>query len=361
MDHITKLLTVAIPTYNRSSSLRAMLDLLTEDIREFKNDVEIIISDNCSTDNTSQVIENWLSRQSCDISVTVIKQIKNIGVSKNIVSLIYNASADYFMFLGDDDRIDRRNFPDILDILRNHRPSAVIQGVWGGKLRSSSVGRINFNEAASLFYEYGNAWAGLVDRDAAIAAIESRALRDQIEKIVWPQTVFGYLAMLDLSSTRPIFVVNFEMGRPMGDALNITNKAYWMRSLADLLAAASIVQRYTRNTNLSKRFISFKSKGFTSHIKSIFWYSLVDSDQSSLQPIAQTLSSQFGWRGWIWSKILLLDRHPRALEFFSKIIFHLFWSKGGESLKSRMAEERNLRKIEISTKSASGKRFGDWF
>ena len=50
------LLTLAIPTYNRAESLRARLHEFVAQIeRVALTDVEIVVSDNCSTDSTPQV------------------------------------------------------------------------------------------------------------------------------------------------------------------------------------------------------------------------------------------------------------------------------------------------------------------
>ena len=48
------LLTIAIPTYNGSKTIRNMLDLL---LPQCNDQVELLISDNCSTDNTEVIID----------------------------------------------------------------------------------------------------------------------------------------------------------------------------------------------------------------------------------------------------------------------------------------------------------------
>ena len=48
-----KLLTIAIPTYNGSKTISDMLNIL---LPQVDDRVEIIISDNCSTDNTEDII-----------------------------------------------------------------------------------------------------------------------------------------------------------------------------------------------------------------------------------------------------------------------------------------------------------------
>ena len=54
---MNKLLTIAIPTYNRAALLDKQLAWLAIAIKGFESECEIIISDNCSTDNTPGVVK----------------------------------------------------------------------------------------------------------------------------------------------------------------------------------------------------------------------------------------------------------------------------------------------------------------
>jgi glycosyltransferase involved in cell wall biosynthesis len=55
---MNKLLTIAIPTFNRSELLNKQLAWLAEVVKRFESDCEICISNNCSTNNTHEVIKN---------------------------------------------------------------------------------------------------------------------------------------------------------------------------------------------------------------------------------------------------------------------------------------------------------------
>jgi len=358
---MTRLLTIGIPTYNRGRSLQKMLDCLSKQILSYEKNIEVLISDNCSTDITSEVISDWVACQCSDLLVKHVRQIENIGVSRNLVSLLYESTSDYFIFLGDDDKLDSDGFSKLISLLTEKRPVAVIQARWEGMLRSSRIGSIGFDDALSLFYEYGNAWAGVIDRDAAVRAIGSRTLRQEIELIVWPQTVFGYLAMFDLSPLRSIEAVDFEIGRPLTESLNLTNKTYWLRSLADLLRAAALIQRTTGNALIRRRFISLKSQGLAIHIKAIYWYTLIDCDRSSTAPIRNLLSREFGFRGRLCALLLSLDSSPVFLRLISSLVYRLVYARSGKTLASKITEARTKRRAEIASKDRSGKRLGDWF
>ena len=51
-----KKLTIIVPTYNRSKSLNALLQLLRDDTLNLINEIAVLVSDNASTDDTLSLI-----------------------------------------------------------------------------------------------------------------------------------------------------------------------------------------------------------------------------------------------------------------------------------------------------------------
>jgi len=52
-------LTIAIPTYNGARYIREALDSIISQLDDIDEEVEIVISDNASTDQTPEIIENY--------------------------------------------------------------------------------------------------------------------------------------------------------------------------------------------------------------------------------------------------------------------------------------------------------------
>jgi glycosyltransferase involved in cell wall biosynthesis len=98
---MTYLLTIAIPTYNRAIFLAKQLERLKNQIQNHGN-VEILICDNCSSDNTKLIAQSFKQFSS---NVTYIQQERNIGLDGNILSCYENAKGKYIWFLSDDDII----------------------------------------------------------------------------------------------------------------------------------------------------------------------------------------------------------------------------------------------------------------
>ena len=72
--------------------------------------LEIIVSDNCSTDNTSILVNSF-----SDNRLKYIKQTKNLGANGNFNFCLRETRGTYILFLCDDDLID----PDFISICIN--------------------------------------------------------------------------------------------------------------------------------------------------------------------------------------------------------------------------------------------------
>jgi glycosyltransferase involved in cell wall biosynthesis len=95
------LLTIAIPTYNRSAFLRQLLDSLAEQVRNDPR-VELVVSDNASTDETASLIEE---RQRLGVRLTYLRNAQNLGPDANFLQCFESASGKYVWIIGDDDLV----------------------------------------------------------------------------------------------------------------------------------------------------------------------------------------------------------------------------------------------------------------
>ncbi|MBL0302369.1 MAG: glycosyltransferase family 2 protein [Cytophagaceae bacterium] len=113
-NHI--LLSITIPTYNRAEILRKNLQQLFSQIDyEILNEVEIIVSDNCSTDNTEEII---LPFKNSNINFTYIKNHQNLGWGLNFFQCFNMAKGKYIIILSDDDLIFDGKLDFILKLIK---------------------------------------------------------------------------------------------------------------------------------------------------------------------------------------------------------------------------------------------------
>lgn len=99
-----KLLSIAIPTWNRAEILKNSLSRLLPQILECKEDIQFIISDNASDDNTIEIIKTLLN-QYPDIESTVFRQSENTGYYGNFKKCRELATGKYFWLLSDNEVI----------------------------------------------------------------------------------------------------------------------------------------------------------------------------------------------------------------------------------------------------------------
>lgn len=93
------LLTIAIPTYNRSTYLSQLLTVLALQVKN-EPQVELIISDNASPDDTPALIETF---RRDGLECRYIRNETNIGSDANFLQCFEEARGKYVWLFGDDD------------------------------------------------------------------------------------------------------------------------------------------------------------------------------------------------------------------------------------------------------------------
>jgi abequosyltransferase len=95
------LLTIGIPTWNRARYLALALEQLRQELGHIRPGlVEILISDNCSPDQTEQIVAD---RNPSVSPWRYLRNSENIGSDANIAQCFNLAKGKYVLILGDDD------------------------------------------------------------------------------------------------------------------------------------------------------------------------------------------------------------------------------------------------------------------
>ena len=114
-----KLLTIAIPTYNRAKLLDTQLTWLAHAVKGLEDEIEIFVSDNGSTDNTQDVIKKWKAALST-FTFGSCRNPENLGVMKNIMNCFNAATTKYVWTIGDDDPIEDRAIPYVINKFKQY-------------------------------------------------------------------------------------------------------------------------------------------------------------------------------------------------------------------------------------------------
>lgn len=118
MQKSNSILSICIPTYNRAKDLEYNLSLLEKYIKEgdLSDKVQLLISDNHSTDNTSEVIESY----SKVLGIKAFEQNYNIGGHNNTLFLVEHCDTEWVMCLGDDDYLEPWYIGECLKQIEEH-------------------------------------------------------------------------------------------------------------------------------------------------------------------------------------------------------------------------------------------------
>ncbi len=101
LSQLQPIITIAIPTYNRASSLRSSLNSIVKQVNAIEcgwNKIEVLVSDNCSTDETPIVVQ--------DIGLTHVNYVRNtsnLGMEGNFLSCFQQAQGTLVWIFSDDD------------------------------------------------------------------------------------------------------------------------------------------------------------------------------------------------------------------------------------------------------------------
>lgn len=95
------LLTIAIPTYNRSRYLRQCLETLMPQVVDAGTDVRVLVLDNQATDDTPVVLEEFARHYPAHLEVR--RNPENIGGDGNIAKCYMSCKTRYAWVFGDDD------------------------------------------------------------------------------------------------------------------------------------------------------------------------------------------------------------------------------------------------------------------
>lgn len=152
MNKSKPLVTIGIPTFNRANSY--LKKALESAVKQTYLNIEIVVSDNCSTDNTETVVKGFN-----DSRIRYFKQKENIGPYKNFNFCLHQANGEFFLILSDDDLIDN-DFIDACMKAANY--STDIGIIRTGTRGIDSQGKVlyeAFNKVGGLsFEEFFRGW-----------------------------------------------------------------------------------------------------------------------------------------------------------------------------------------------------------
>lgn len=131
---MNKILSICIPTYHRAGFLDETLSSIFKQFnKDIINNVEIIISNNNSPDNTDEVVKKY--RNKYPNNIKYFKNEKNIGWIRNVIKVTEYASWKYLWLLTDDDCLTHFALNYVLEIIRDNTFDLMLsKALWFEKL-----------------------------------------------------------------------------------------------------------------------------------------------------------------------------------------------------------------------------------
>jgi len=94
-------ISICIPQYN---GIKFLLESLRQIEKQSYSEVEVVITDDCSLDNTQSAITELIS--SYKYPIVYFRHPANVGYDRNLRSSIEHATGDYVILIGNDDTIN---------------------------------------------------------------------------------------------------------------------------------------------------------------------------------------------------------------------------------------------------------------
>jgi glycosyltransferase involved in cell wall biosynthesis len=118
------LVSIIVTTYN---SAKFVIETLESAKAQTWQHIELIISDDCSTDNTVELCSNWIATNKDRFVRTEIVTVpENTGVSANCNRCIKASNAEWIKFIAGDDTLLPRCIEDNMDFVEANKDASII-------------------------------------------------------------------------------------------------------------------------------------------------------------------------------------------------------------------------------------------
>lgn len=148
------LVSIIVITYN---SAKYVLETLESAKAQTYKNIELIVSDDASTDNTVEICRTWLEKNKDRfVRVELITSKKNTGIAPNCNRGLYAAKGEWIKYIAGDDLLEIKSIYDNIKYINNKKEAKVVFSnckVFGFENLNNLEYDTRFYEL-SAFYQY---------------------------------------------------------------------------------------------------------------------------------------------------------------------------------------------------------------
>ncbi|RIE07065.1 glycosyltransferase family 2 protein [Candidatus Cryosericum odellii] len=252
-------LSVAIPTYNGARYIREALDSIVSQLTGISEEVEIVVSDNASTDETLEIIEEYQTKYSF---IKYFRNAENLGPDRNYDLAVRRAKGQFVWLLSDDDKIRDAGINKVIDVINKHPNIAAIF------MNYESVTPLNCSQDClclngNEFFYKTSFKNGLVSSNVIKKSIWENIETSKYFYSNWIH--FGVL--IEALSTRPCFIVSYPFLLQIG-----AKETRWGENGSFFYVGLRLVKifknmsKYGYKKNIIKRGIFVIERGYPKYI-----------------------------------------------------------------------------------------------
>ena len=245
---MTKKLTLAVPTYNGQKYIDQCLDSILCQIDSTNSaQVEILVVDNCSTDNTPAIVKNYIKNNGKLIAYQA--HSKNLGYDRNIASLFEFAEGEFVHIIADDDILNENFVSTILSIICKHPELGILLSnfeIYNSKM-DEAIHQLSLTDEDQY---YTTAEDFLLNAKGRFGLVSSLTIKKEAwnranpEKGIGTQYIHVY-ALFSIIQTYPSFIITAPMLRARHGSTNFEKKP--SHSLLVPLKGITILRMYRKS------------------------------------------------------------------------------------------------------------------
>ena len=316
---------VIIPTYNSEKYLPTTIQSVINQSIGFEN-IELIMIDDFSTDNTQTIIAEYVSKYSNIKTYELGQKSGSPGASRNLG--IKNSNGKYLMFLDHDDCYKKDAVEKLYNEIENNNADVTI-----GKFKTFGDG-----EAISDFWLQENIVLNSISENTLFLSIDNiwrmifpkKFILDN--NIVFPENVFAedLTFMIDsfINANKIIFindiVYNFRLQKGEISSTSLSKGFHYLNGLIDgYYYTMKVLEKHDK--------CEFYDKIFNQHLST--WLSdLIASETISLKEKQKLLKKS----EYLYKKIKIIAPYPENIENLE--LMKIIKEKGSEELYNLIKE-----------------------